>query len=110
MNRRTLLRLGLAAGGVGVVGVGWPLGQTMLGPTDPGRLLRSQAVLPPPYRLMLPVPPHLSPLASDATTDFYAITQRVADLAILPGLSTRAWTYDGTFQDRRSCRGRDAGR
>lgn len=97
MNRRTLLRFGLAAGGVGIVGVGSPLGHTMLGPTDPGRLLHSQAFLPPPYRSTLPIPTRLSPLASDATTDFYAITQRVADLAILPGLTTRAWTYDGTF-------------
>src|SRR5205085_6595220 len=97
MNRRTLLRWGLAAGGVGIFGVGWPLGQTMLAPTDPGRLLRSQTALPTPYRSILPIPTRLSPVASNATTDFYAITQRVADLAIIPGLTTRAWTYDGTF-------------
>jgi FtsP/CotA-like multicopper oxidase with cupredoxin domain len=97
VNRRTLLRWGAAAGGVGIVGVGWPLGQAMLGPADPGKLLRSHATLPSPYRSTLPIPTPLSPVASDATTDFYAITQRVADLAILPGLTTRAWTYGGTF-------------
>jgi FtsP/CotA-like multicopper oxidase with cupredoxin domain len=33
----------------------------------------------------------------DATTDHYEITQLATDLRILPGLTTPAWTYGGTF-------------
>jgi spore coat protein A len=97
MNRRTVLRLGVAAGGVGVVGAGWPLAGTLLTPGQPGRLLRSQAPLPAPYQVPLPVPAQLAPVSVDATTDYYEITQQVADLRILPGLSTAAWTYGGNF-------------
>ncbi|ORV91928.1 copper oxidase [Mycobacterium interjectum] len=97
MKRRTLLRMGLATTGVGILGAGWPAVHTALGPAEPGRLLRSQAPLPPPYQVPLPVPKQLTPVASDAMADYYAITQQVANLAILPGLATRAWTYGGTF-------------
>jgi spore coat protein A len=97
VNRRTMLRAGLLTAGVGVVAAGWPAAQTALGSPEPGKLLRSQAPIPPPYRVPLPIPAQLAPTDSDATTDYYAITQQVADLAILPGLTTRAWTYGGTF-------------
>lgn len=97
MNRRKVLRLGAAAAGVGAVGAAWPLAGKLLTPGQPGRLLRSQAPLPKPYRVPLPVPVRLAPVRTDATTDYYEITQQVADLHILPGLSTAAWTYGGSF-------------
>ncbi|HEX5254562.1 MAG TPA: multicopper oxidase family protein [Mycobacterium sp.] len=97
MNRRALLRAGLLTAGVGVTGAGWHAAQLALGSAEPGKLLCSQVPLPPRYRAPLPIPDQLAPVASDATTDYYAITQRAADLAILPGLTTHAWTYGGTF-------------
>ncbi len=97
MNRRGVLRLGAAAVGVGVVGGGWPLAGRLIGPGQPGRLLPSQTALPAPYQVALPVPRRLDPVRVDATTDYYEITQQVAQLSILPGLPTAAWTYGGTF-------------
>lgn len=97
MKRRTLLRAGLLTAGVGIAGAGWPAAQLALGAAEPGRLLPSQLPLPPRYHARLPIPDQLAPIASDATSDYYAITQRVADLSILPGLTTAAWTYGGTF-------------
>ncbi|MEV7802177.1 multicopper oxidase domain-containing protein [Microbispora sp. NPDC088329] len=97
MNRRAVLRLGAAAAGVGAVGVGWPSAAALLAPGQPGRLLRSRTALPEPYRVALPVPSRLAPVRTDSTTDHYEITQRVAELRILPGLPTPAWTYGGTF-------------
>lgn len=97
MKRRTVLRAGLLTAGIGLAGAAWPAAQTALGAAEPGRLLRSQAPLPPRYQASLPIPARLAPSASDSTTDYYTITQRVADLAILPGLPTPAWTYGGTF-------------
>ncbi|WP_238015687.1 multicopper oxidase family protein [Dactylosporangium sp. AC04546] len=83
MKRRAFLGLGAAAV---ATGAGWAL----LRPASPGRLLRSTAPLPPRFQARLPIP---------ATRQGTAITvvQREADLDILPGLKTRAWTYDGTF-------------
>lgn len=97
MKRRTLLRAGLLTAGVGVAGAGWPAAQLALGPAEPGKLLRSQVPLPPLYQTRLPIPIQLAPVASDATSDYYEITQCAADLPILPGLTTPAWTYGGTF-------------
>ncbi|MEE3754613.1 multicopper oxidase family protein [Mycobacterium intracellulare] len=97
MKRRTLLRAGLLTAGVGVAGAGWPAAQMALGPAEPGKLLRSQVPPPPRYQARLPIPIQLSPIASDAASDYYEITQCAADLPILPGLTTHAWTYGGTF-------------
>ncbi|MER7282846.1 multicopper oxidase family protein [Dactylosporangium sp. NPDC000244] len=82
MRRRALLGAGAAA--LGVAGLGWSL----LTPKRPGKLLHSRAELPKPFEARLTIPPvH--------TGD--EIVQREADLRILPGLTTRAWTYDGSF-------------
>ncbi|GAA5200298.1 multicopper oxidase family protein [Rugosimonospora acidiphila] len=102
MNRRTALRIGLAAAGAGAVGAGiagagWSAVDWLWRPGEPGRLLGSTAPLPPRFRVPLPVPPVLSPVRTDGTTDYYEIVQRVADLSILPGLRTEAWTYGGSF-------------
>lgn len=60
-------------------------------------LLRSRVPLPTPFTVPLPVPPVAVPVRADATTDYYEITQREADVEILPGLRTRIWGYDGIF-------------
>jgi len=62
-----------------------------------GTLLRSAAKLPAPFSVPLPIPPRLKPTYSDATTDYYAITQQVGNAAILPGLTTEIWGYNGIF-------------
>ncbi|MCV7024417.1 multicopper oxidase domain-containing protein [Mycolicibacterium novocastrense] len=95
MKRRTLLQLGAAAVGIGAIGAGFP--HRVLGSAEPGRLLRSQVHLPPPYQVQLPVPAELQPVRQDAAADYYEVTQSVVELQILPGLTTRAWTYGGSF-------------
>ncbi|OBI81372.1 multicopper oxidase family protein [Mycobacterium sp. 1245805.9] len=97
MNRRAVLRAGLLTAGVGVVAAALPAAQSALGPAEPGTLLPSRAPLPPRYQTPLPMPARLAPSETDGTTDYYTITQQVTDLAILPGLTTPAWTYGGTF-------------
>jgi FtsP/CotA-like multicopper oxidase with cupredoxin domain len=98
MNRRSALQLGAAAAaGIGIVGAGWPLGNAILGPAEPGRLLRSHLTMPGPFQLPLPIPAALAPISRDATTDCYEIAQQSADLQILPGFTTPAWTYGGSF-------------
>jgi spore coat protein A, manganese oxidase len=62
-----------------------------------GALLRSAAPPPTPFSVPLPIPPVLAPVRRDATTDYYELTQRSARLAILPGLATEVWGYDGLF-------------
>ena len=49
------------------------------------------------FRRPLPIPPVLQPVRSDATTDYYEITQREASVEILPGIRTRIWGYNGLF-------------
>lgn len=98
MKRRTLLGAGgavLGAGAAAALGRRGLVEYVQEG--RPGELLRSKAPLPRPYQVALPVPPVARPTATTGTTDTYEITQRTAELEILPGLRTRAWTYGGTF-------------
>lgn len=98
MKRRSALQLGVAAAaGVGLVGAGWPLADTLLGSAEPGRLLRSQTRLPTPYQVPLPVPEQLMPAHTDVVADYYEITQQLTKLRILPDLTTPAWTYNTSF-------------
>jgi spore coat protein A, manganese oxidase len=97
VNRRSALRLGAAAAGIGIVGAGWPVADALLGSAESGRLLRSQTRLPAPYQVPLPVPPQLMPVSTTAFADYYEITQQSTTLSILPGLSTPAWTYNNSF-------------
>ncbi|HTJ33542.1 MAG TPA: multicopper oxidase domain-containing protein [Dactylosporangium sp.] len=82
MKRRAVL--GVGAAGLVAAGLGW----SILAPKATGRLLRSRAPLPPKFQARLTIPPVLQG---------EEIVQREADLHILPGLTTRAWTYNGSF-------------
>ncbi|MGM7645620.1 twin-arginine translocation signal domain-containing protein [Nocardia sp. JW2] len=99
ISRRGFLRAGIAVGAAVAVGAGVP---RVVRPGQPGLLLPSAARLPVLFQTRLPMPPELAPFRSDATTDYYEIIQRTAQLDILPGLRTEAWTYHGSFPDRRS--------
>jgi spore coat protein A len=94
MNRRTLLRAGGALVAAGAVA---PFAPRLLAEGQAGALLPSTAPLPPAFQVPLPIPPVLAPVRTDATTDYYEITQRVTRLPILPGLQTEAWTYAGSW-------------
>jgi FtsP/CotA-like multicopper oxidase with cupredoxin domain len=96
VSRRALLGAAALGGGTLVAG-GWAAAGRSFSPGQPGRLLRSQAPLPPPYGVPLPVPAVPAPVRVSGTTDTYEITQRTARLRILPGLETPAWTYAGSF-------------
>jgi spore coat protein A, manganese oxidase len=97
VNRRSALRLGAAAAGIGIAGASWPLANGLLGSSEAGRLLRSQTGLPAPYQVPLPIPQQLTPVRTDAFADYYEIAQQTTNLRILPGLTTPAWTYNTSF-------------
>jgi spore coat protein A, manganese oxidase len=50
-----------------------------------------------PFQVPLPVPPILKPTRTDRTTDYYEITQKEAQVEILPGFRTTVWGYNGIF-------------
>jgi spore coat protein A len=95
-SRRTFLA---AVGGTVLI----PAGSACSGSSDHDgggngdNVVRSTARLPPPFSVPLRVPPVLRPARSDATTDYYEITARAANVEILPGLHTEVWGYDGLF-------------
>ena len=61
--------------------------------TSQNRLAQSK--LPRPFTAPLTIPPVLSPVRSDAGTDFYDLTMRESLASIVPGLSTPTWGYNG---------------
>ncbi len=96
ISRKKFLKLGLVAG----VGFALPFGAFACSSPEQGsagRLLRSKARLPKPFRVPLPVPPVLEPVRSDAGVDYYEMTQKKDKADILPGLTTAVWGYDGIF-------------
>ncbi|MEV0701709.1 multicopper oxidase family protein [Saccharopolyspora sp. NPDC050389] len=95
ISRRSVLLGAGAAALAGGIGVSWGLG--IGGSSSTGSLLRSALPLPRPFQLPLAVPPVLQPVRSTAGEDFYEITQRVADVEILPGVRTQIWGYEGIF-------------
>jgi spore coat protein A, manganese oxidase len=102
-SRKEFLRRGL----VGGAGLLLPFGLTGCGCSSGGGnnscqgsagvMLESAAELPEPFTVPLPVPPVLDPVRSDATSDYYEITQKVGRAEILPGLKTELWGYEGIF-------------
>ncbi|MBV1853869.1 multicopper oxidase family protein [Catellatospora tritici] len=104
-RRRVLGAIGVT-GAATAVGVPWLSG--IGGASSTGVQLRSETTLPEPYTQALRRPTQLAPTRSDATTDYYEVTQRVARVRILPGLDTTVWAYQGSFPGPtiRSRRGR----
>ena len=102
LNRRELLKLGAIAGGGLLLPVG--LQQRSWGeeiyhggqfPQDPNV---EPIPAPPRFQVRLPIPPLARPTRSDATGDYYTITQRVARQQIIPGRpATEIWGYDGIY-------------
>jgi spore coat protein A len=90
LSRRALLGL---AGGIGVAAL---TGCASDGPGT-GQLLTSNRALPEPFHTPLPIPPVAKSIRRDDTTDYYVVTQRAADVEILPGVRTTIWGYDGIF-------------
>lgn len=90
--------LGLLGGAAALVGSGGALGGCSgawgidLRPGQTGELLASEVPLPPPFQVPLPVPPVRRPV--DGVIE---ITQRVAEVEILPGMRTPVFGYDGIF-------------
>lgn len=97
ISRRKLLAGAAGLAGLGVAGAAGFWGPRLIAPGQPGHMLTSEVPVPPPYQVPLPIPRVLTPSRTDAGTDYYEITQRVARQTILPGMSTPLWTYDGTF-------------
>lgn len=96
LTRRGFLRsAGVTAGSVAMLGgaVGWQLS----GARHVGALVRSTARLPQQFTLAGRIPEVLAPMAADATTDYYQMTQRRASIEILPGYRTEIWGYNGQF-------------
>ncbi|TRY18173.1 multicopper oxidase family protein [Tessaracoccus rhinocerotis] len=60
-----------------------------------GRVLESEVPLPEAFRSRLPIPPVLEPVHRDGTTDYFEVTQKVGQAAILEGLKTEVWGYNG---------------
>ncbi|OQS12956.1 copper oxidase [Nocardia donostiensis] len=103
LSRRTVLRIG----GFTVAGVAFSNllaacgidsgGSNNSTQGSAGRLLKSQVDLPEAFRTPLPIPPVLQPVRTDDEADYYEITQKVGHAAILAGMSTQIWGYEGIF-------------
>ena len=82
--------------GVGVLGAAafFIPAQPLLAQAARNRLPESR--LPAPFQQELTVPPVLAPVRTDATTDYYTMTMRSADVPIVPGLRpTTIFGYNG---------------
>ncbi len=95
MKRRNVLGL-LGAGGLAVASGGLLAG-CGTGTETAGVVLPSGAPLPRAFGVPLPLPKVARPVRSAGGTDFYEVTERIADAHILPGRTTKVWGYDGTF-------------
>jgi spore coat protein A, manganese oxidase len=101
IGRRALLR-GLGWSAVGAA-IGVPLVAGVRGSSSTGTLLPSDLPLPEPFQMPLVVPPVLEPIRSDEAGEVYEITQREAEVEILPGVTTPIWGYQGTFPGPTIC-------
>ncbi len=88
ISRRDALKFGALAGGSLLLPIGL---QSRSYAGDAG----SPKVAP--FSLPFKVPPVLSPVRSDATTDYYQINVNKTQVNILPGRSTEVFSYNGTI-------------
>ncbi len=102
INRRELLKLSALAGSGLLLPIG--LQQRSWGKEiyQGGQFPQKPPVKPidppRPFQVKLPIPPLAQPTRSDATGDYYTITQRVARQQIIPGRpATEIWGYDGIY-------------
>ena len=49
------------------------------------------------YAVPMPVPQVMTPTSTDATTDYYTVTEQNATTSVIPGKTTPMWTYNGTW-------------
>jgi FtsP/CotA-like multicopper oxidase with cupredoxin domain len=91
MSRRSFLGV---AGGAGLAVTLADCGLEA-SPGQTAELLRSQAPLPEPFKVPLPIPPTKQPIRTYAGVDYYRVVQQKASLEILPGLKTEVLGYDG---------------
>ncbi|MBW4498426.1 MAG: multicopper oxidase domain-containing protein [Scytonema hyalinum WJT4-NPBG1] len=87
ISRRQALKMAALAGGSIVVPIGLQYRGYAQRANDPVQ----------PFTLGFRTPPVLSPVRSDATTDYYQITMQTAQVGILPGQTTEIWGYNGIF-------------
>ena len=90
LTRRDALKLGLLVGGAILLPVG-------LQRRSSAQFRPQFNPWMPQFQMPLQIPPVLNPVSSDATTDYYYITMKPAQVEILPGLSTTIWGYNGQF-------------
>jgi FtsP/CotA-like multicopper oxidase with cupredoxin domain len=89
MSRRQVLKLGALA----ALGVMLPVSTSIASMATGVKKSPSVAL----FARDLRIPPVLAPTRRDATTDYYELTQRLAQVEILTGLATTIWGYDGQF-------------
>ncbi|WP_079315800.1 multicopper oxidase family protein [Microbispora sp. GKU 823] len=94
LNRRNFLALGGLVAGGAVLSP--PLLALRAGAADLGAR-RTGAASTGPFQVRMPVPQTLRPVRSSAAGDAYQIDIRPADVEILPGVTTPALTYNGSF-------------
>jgi FtsP/CotA-like multicopper oxidase with cupredoxin domain len=88
LSRRDALKLSALASAA----LGLPLSRTV-STASQNRLAASG--LPRPFTTPFGIPPVLTPVSSDATTDYYELEMRQGLASIVPGLSTPIWGYNG---------------
>lgn len=86
MTRRELLKYGTLAGGALLL----PIGFDRIGYAG-----TSSGVTVKPFTQQFRKPPVLSPVRSDATTDYYEITETKASGQVIPGKTTQFYSYVG---------------
>jgi spore coat protein A len=88
LSRRDVLKVSLL--GAAALALPWQRGVSA---ASTSRLASSK--LPLPYTVPFAAPPVLQPVATDATSDYYRITQTPFVGEILPGVRTPLWGYNG---------------
>lgn len=85
-TRRQALKIGAIAGGALMLPIALQ---------RRGVALTAGSPQPTPFQVKLPIPPVMTPVRSDANTDYYEIKMKKSRIGILPGLTTEVWAYEG---------------